>query len=498
MFQTRFGPLIGCLFVAAGGGSARALDFVQEVAPGVHLAGFADRYGSANCGWVELEDGTALIDLPHGIGVEAFLAAVSRTASKPIRSLLLTSEPDPEDERLRALKARGVEVVEVAEARTTISFGKGPRLIEAIPCDDGRKTPATAFYLPRERILFAGRMVIHGPRADLSGRDTQAWMATLRKLKQLGAKQVVPGYGSWEGKDLLGRQMRYLAELHRQVAYGISLGLPLEEIRKGILLPASYYPWPPYGEPAAEDIAHLFREQTVPAAPFGRQGPPGQGAGPQALVLIGDRFHEPEHIREGLKPVFEATGVTPHFAVDFRALSAENLARVQLLVILKDGMLWPEGNDRPYRQWMTMEQQKAVVEFVEAGGGFLNLHNSMGLYPEGPYLDLVGGRYEGHGPLERFGVEVADGEHPVTRGVTSFFVADEQHTPSYESQKVGLLLRNRSDQGKVGAAGWAYQAGQGRLCHLANGHTRESLEHPMFQRLVRNAVRWCLGGPDPR
>ena len=84
-------------------------------------------------------------------------------------------------------------------------------------------------------------MVIHGPRADLSGRDTQAWMATLRKLKQLGAKQVVPGYGSWEGKDLLGRQMRYLAELHRQVAYGISLGLPLEEIRKGILLPASYY-----------------------------------------------------------------------------------------------------------------------------------------------------------------------------------------------------------------------------------------------------------------
>ena len=190
--------------------------------------------------------------------------------------------------------------------------------------------------------------------------------------------------------------------------------------------------------------------------------------------------------------------MTPHFAVDVRALSAENLAQVQLLVVLKDGMLWPEGNERPYRQWMTMEQQKAVVEFVEAGGGFLNLHNSMGLYPEGPYLDLVGGRYKGHGPLERFGVEVVDGDHPVTRGVSDFFVADEQHTPSYDSQKVGLLLRNRSDQGKVAAAGWAYQAGKGRLCHLANGHTRESLDHPMFQRLMRNAVAWCLGAPDPR
>ena len=471
---------------------------MHQIAPGVHLAGFADRYGSANCGWIELEDRTVLIDLPHGIGVEAFLAAVARTSSKPVRSLLLTSEPDPEDEMLRSLRARGVEPVEVAAARRTISFGTGRRVIETIPCDDGRKTPAVAFFLPRERILFAGRMVIHGPRADLPGRDTRAWMATLRKLKQLGARRVVPGFGSWEGEDVLGRQMRYLAELRRQVAYGISLGLPLQEIGKRILLPASYYAWPPYGEPAAEDIEHLFREQTVPEAPFGRQGPPGRGQGAQALVLIGDRFHEPEHIREGLQPVFEATGVTPHFAVDARVLSAENLARVRLLVVLKDGMLWPEGNDRPYRQWMTMEQQKAVVEFVEAGGGFLNLHNSMGLYPEGPYLDLVGGRYKGHGPLERFSVEVVDAEHPVTRGVTGFFVADEQHTPSYDPQKVGLLLRNRSDQGKVAAAGWAYQAGRGRLCHLANGHTRESLDHPMFQRLMRNAIKWCLAGPDPR
>ena len=95
-------------------------------------------------------------------------------------------------------------------------------------------------------------------------------------------------------------------------------------------------------------------------------------------------------------------------------------------------------------------------------------------------------------------MEVVDAEHPITRGVWDFFVADEQHTPSYDSKKVGLLLRNRSDEGKVAAAGWAYQTGKGRLCHLANGHTRESLDHPMFQRLMRNAVKWCLALPDQR
>ncbi len=490
--MVKLGRLIGCLFVAAGGSAAQSLNYFQQIAPGVHVAGFAHRYGSANCGWIELKDQTVLIDLPLGIGAAEFLAAVAETSSQPVRSLLLTSSPDPGSQTLRALKARGVREVKMSGQGRNTLLGDQRRPIEYIPYDDGLDSEGAAIYLPKERILFAGRVVVNGPRAELSGRDTLAWIATLRELRALGATRVIPGFGSWEGTDLLGRQTRYLSELRRQVAYGICLGLPLEEIRKGIKLPASYYAWAAYGAPEKKDIEHLFQEQTVPRAPSERRLSPQQSPGPRALVLIGDRYHEPEHIEEGLSPAFEATGIDPHFVVDVRALSAENLAQVQLLVILKDGMLWPDGTDNPYRRWMTMEQQNAVVDFVESGGGFLNLHNSMGLYPEGPYLDLVGGRYEGHGPLERFGVEVVDRDHPITQGVSNFFVADEQHTPSYDSQKVRLLLRNRSDQGKVAAAGWAYQAGKGRLCHLANGHTRESLDHPMFQRLMRNALKWCL------
>ena len=60
------------------------------------------------------------------------------------------------------------------------------------------------------------------------------------------------------------------------------------------------------------------------------------------------------------------------------------------------------------KTWMTLDQERAVAEFVEKGGSFLNLHNSLGLYPPaGPYLKLVGGRYIGHGPYERFRVEVS-------------------------------------------------------------------------------------------
>ena len=79
---------------------------------------------------------------------------------------------------------------------------------------------------------------------------------------------------------------------------------------------------------------------------------------------------------------------------------------------------------------------------------------------------------------------------------SAIFVADEQHTPPYDEKRAHLLLRNRSDDGTVAAAGWVREPGRGRLCHLANGHTTEALMHPMYQKLMRNAVQWCLRRED--
>ena len=344
-------------------------------------------------------------------------------------------------------------------------------------------------------VLFAGPLVVHGPRSPLAGTDTAEWVEALRRLESLGAAHVVPGIGTWGGRELLERQRRFLTELRRQVGYQIAQGRPHAGLRERVSLSSDYLVWTPYGNPTAEDVEHVYSELTVPIAPFGGHIPASSDARPHALVLIGDGPHEPGHLEEGLRPIFDATGVVPHFTVDVHALSEKNLARVQLLVILRDGLQRPGANASENFIWMTPEQERAVASFVEGGSGFLNLHNSMGLYPpHGPYLDLVGGRYIGHGPLERFRVEVVDPDHPVTRGVGPFFVADEQHTPPYDEARVHLLLRNRSDDGKSAAAGWVREPGRGRLCHLANGHTLEALLHPMYQRLLKNAVRWCLRG----
>lgn len=332
----------------------------------------------------------------------------------------------------------------------------------------------------------------------LPGSDTARWLSTLDELDQLAAQHVVPGRGSWGGPERIARLRSFLTEVRRQVGYTISLGRPATALAAEVRLPAGEMVWMPYDTPTADDLLHVYQELTVPLAPFNDRPPRADDPRPHALVLIGDGPHEPGHVEAGLRPALAATGVVPHFTVDVRALTAENLARVPLLVILRDGMQRPNDDPGSHYKWMTPEQERAVVEFVERGGGFVNLHNSMGLYPDGgPYLKLVGGRYIGHGALERFRVEVVDRDHPITRGVEDFSVADEQHTPPYDNERVHLLLKNRSDDGREAAAGWCYEPGRGRLVHLANGHTREALAHPMYQRLLAGAIRWCLRSEEP-
>ena len=214
----------------------------------------------------------------------------------------------------------------------------------------------------------------------------------------------------------------------------------------------------------------------------------------RAFVLIKDRYHEPNYVREGLSPAFAAEGIQTTFSEDVAALSAENLKGIDLLVFHRDGMNWPEGFDKPHLVWMAPKQERAVEVFVREGGGFLPLHNSIAIYPkEGPYRRVTAGHFIHHPPVEAFSVRVVDRNHPVTAGVEDYVITDEQHFVEYDVDRVDVLLRSNSDRGES-AAGWALAYGKGRVCFLANGHTLEALQMPDYQTLLRNAMRWCLMG----
>ncbi len=557
---SRFGSLGWLLILVLSTGPMTAepkpqlLPHHAQLGPGIHAAGFSHQFASANCGWVELDGETLLVDLPRGRSVRAYLDRVTAQGKRPARRLVLThiwedpswatySAYDPVEKRwyrspepmgpdviaplVGALIKGGVEQIVTSPRIRQRLLGKMPdlepsmvtalsspglvgdssRSIRFLPLDEVWDEGAGALYLGNEKVLFGGPLVMNGIRFHPDGKDTAAWIEVLDRLRDLGAQEVVPGFGSWTGTNMLGRLRDLLAELRDEVAYGIAIGYSLAEVQKYVRIPDGLQYWTTHSRPRDPQIAHVYRELTVPDAPFhGRPPRPGDSS-PHALVLIGDSPHPPAPIRKALAMVFEATGVTPHFTVDVNALSAENLSRVQLLVILRDGrQVERKGEGRePLRvlvdplhgeikTWVTLEQERAVVDFVENGGSFLNLHNSLGLYPPaGPYLKLVGGRYIGHGPYERFRVEVVDPDHPITEGVSDYTTADEQHSPViYDESQVHMILESRMDNGIAVPAGWVRESGKGRVCHLAGGHPAEPLFHPMYQRLMKNAVRWCL------
>ena len=215
---------------------------------------------------------------------------------------------------------------------------------------------------------------------------------------------------------------------------------------------------------------------------------------PRALALIGDRYHSPVYIRDNLIPAFVRENIPVTFIENHEALTAEALKHYQLLVFLKDGMIWPNGYEpNSYVQWMTDEQQQAIWDFVNNGGGFLALHNSHGIYPQGGlYYKLFGGDYGGHPAPETFTIRIENKNHPITQGVEDFETFDEQHMSKYYLDREHLLLRNISRANQSAPAGWWREMGKGRFVYLAPGHTPEALGHPMMQRLIRNSMRWLL------
>ena len=212
-----------------------------------------------------------------------------------------------------------------------------------------------------------------------------------------------------------------------------------------------------------------------------------------ALFLAGDRYHDPQIAFDGVMPLMETAGLATHSTSDYTQITGANLTGKRLLVLHRDGMLFPNGDDQPAVRWMTREQESAIEDFVLAGGSFLALHNAGWDYPfDGPYRRVLGGYYLTHPAIARFQVRVVDQAHPVTQGVENYEIEDEQHWLWWDYDRVTLLLTNHGTDGRQSAAGWAYQHGQGRVVFLANGHTPEAHAHPQFMRLKKNAIRWLV------
>jgi glyoxylase-like metal-dependent hydrolase (beta-lactamase superfamily II) len=133
---------------------------------------------------------------------------------------------------------------------------RGKRTIEVRFLGAGDTPQDLVVYLPRERIVCSGDLVVHPFPYGYSDQPLE-WRRTLEALRALDFDILVPGHGDEQrGKVYLDNVIALLRSVHDQVAAGVGAGLDLAAVRARIDLSA-------FARPDDPITRYYFREYFV-------------------------------------------------------------------------------------------------------------------------------------------------------------------------------------------------------------------------------------------
>ncbi len=151
-----------------------------------------------------------------------------------------------------------------------------------------------------------------------------------------------------------------------------------------------------------------------------------------------------------------------------------------------------------FKDDLTPAREKGLLDFVNAGGGFIGVHSATDSFRGSrAYVDMIGGEFLHHPEHHEFKVTIADHSHYLTARVPDFSIFDEMyHLQSYDPAKVTVLAQTQW-LGKQMPMAYVKSYGQGRVAYLALGHTAQAWRHPEFQKLLIRAIAWGAGAELP-
>ncbi|MBO6015015.1 MAG: ThuA domain-containing protein, partial [Lachnospiraceae bacterium] len=151
------------------------------------------------------------------------------------------------------------------------------------------------------------------------------------------------------------------------------------------------------------------------------------------------------------------------------------------------------GNEAPwFEDGVTEVGPAQLKEYVKKGGGLLSVHAGNSFFADScpGYTELIGNFFVKH--PARCEVRLSVLKHPITAGVEDFSIRDEHYEIKLLSEDAQVFLQSESATGGMQTAGYACTLGEGRICVLTPGHILSVWKHPMFVRLLTNAISWCM------
>ena len=266
------------------------------------------------------------------------------------------------------------------------------------------------------------------------------------------------------------------------------------------------------GETGLRDLISYITDQAkAPAAPVIDETP--KSGGPRdaplpavepivwepgktrVLMISGGSSHKFSQFYGGTDRAFlKAAGYSVNYTED-RDQAAEALASGEADVALI-------SVNRKF--FNTPAYREALKAFAASGKGIIMHHPGTWYgYKDWPELNaqIVGGGSRGHDKIAAYAVNAVRPQHPIMKGVpASFTVEDElyymnsgpQEIPEGTSPITVLAETSPSKKfSKSHPAVWITQHPKSRVVGITIGHDERTHDHPAFQTLLTNAVKWA-------
>jgi cyclase len=130
-------------------------------------------------------------------------------------------------------------------------FFKGDKEIQLIPLG-GHTEATTVVYLPEEKILFAGDLVVTDRPPFLSQGNTKLWLQALTTLRKLRYDILVPGHGELTGKEATEKMSEFLRLVRRKVRGAYRAELTKAETARVLRHLIHFWPIPGFEKPKAD------------------------------------------------------------------------------------------------------------------------------------------------------------------------------------------------------------------------------------------------------
>ncbi len=220
-----------------------------------------------------------------------------------------------------------------------------------------------------------------------------------------------------------------------------------------------------------------------PLQPVAREKATQTGTtGPGLKVLfLGDQGHHQPALRyRQLAPLMANRGIRMEYTESLDVLDPKVLAKYDALAIYAN------------HPQISPTQEKALVDWVEAGGALVPLHCASYCFLNSPkYIALVGGQFKSHG-TGTFRVQ-RSGDHPLLKDCQAFESWDETYVHTKHNPEGRVVLETRLEKGQPEPWTWLRTQGKGRVFYTAWGHDQRTFSHEGFASLVERGIRWAAG-----